>query len=131
MSRLPRSSPANATRNWSLINTARAAVQAILARKVTDVAYDPATSPELQACVELISTWGLGFHHLGEEAARPPLYSWSYYGIAEWWYSKCFQSYLKALPMPPAPLLWFSVFGMFFKVSLLKSVLVRWCLDAV
>merc|ERR1712072_1182814 len=56
---------------WSLINAARAAVQAILARKVSDVAYDPASSPELAACVELIRTWGLGFHRLGDEPTWP------------------------------------------------------------
>merc|ERR1711918_312797 len=32
---------------------------------VTDVPYDPASSPELTACVELIRTWGLGFHSTG------------------------------------------------------------------
>lgn len=56
---------------WSLIGAARAAVRAVLSRKVVDVGYDPATSPELAACVELIRTWGLGFHPLGEEPTWP------------------------------------------------------------
>ena len=33
--------------------------------------------------------------------------------------------------MPPVPLLWLVVFELFVRISLLKFVLVRWCLDAV
>jgi len=56
---------------WTLINEARAAVEAILARKVTDIPYDPASSPELAGCVELIQTWGLGYHAVGDEPTIP------------------------------------------------------------
>jgi len=56
---------------WSLIDAARKAVQSILTRKVNDYAYNPASSPELAACVELIRTWGLGFHRLGDEPTWP------------------------------------------------------------
>jgi len=58
---------------WTLINTARAAVENILARKVTDIPYDPASSPELAGCIELIQTWGLGFHVLRDEPSWPYL----------------------------------------------------------
>jgi len=44
-----------------LVNAARAAMQAVLARKIRNTAYNAAAAPELMACVELLRTGGLGY----------------------------------------------------------------------
>jgi len=54
-----------------LVNSARAAVQNILARKISDYAYDVTSSPELGACIELIRTSGLGYCPLCDEPSWP------------------------------------------------------------
>jgi len=47
-----------------LLNVARVAVDAILARKARDHTYDVTQAPELAACVELLRTGGLGYEPL-------------------------------------------------------------------
>eukprot|EP00929_Paragymnodinium_shiwhaense_P007005 TRINITY_DN110964_c0_g1_i1.p1 TRINITY_DN110964_c0_g1~~TRINITY_DN110964_c0_g1_i1.p1 ORF type:complete len:1121 (+),score=227.41 TRINITY_DN110964_c0_g1_i1:127-3489(+) len=44
-----------------LVNETRAAVQAILARKAREAAFDAAASAEILVCVELLKTGGLGY----------------------------------------------------------------------
>ena len=62
--------------------------------------------------------WQFPWHPLNKGSARP-------------WYVLAI-IYLKASPMPPAPLLWPVVLLMFvFQISLLNFVLVRWSPDVV
>mmetsp|Transcript_41267 Transcript_41267/g.93814 ORF Transcript_41267/g.93814 Transcript_41267/m.93814 type:complete len:87 (+) Transcript_41267:3-263(+) len=56
-----------------LIDAARAALQAALAKKSRETAYNTMDSPELLACVELLRTAGLGFEPANAERRWPLL----------------------------------------------------------